>query len=344
MVEVTVLLPVYNGEQYLHETMRSILGQTYTGFEFLIVDDGSTDSTQAIINSYDDPRIRLLVNDRRLKLSGALNRGIDEARGRFIARMDADDIALPGRLEKQVEYLNAHPEVGICGTAIEVFGSTKRRTDVYPMTREDIRSYALFDCPFCHPTVMIRKELFNNHQLRYDGSFYPTEDFELWARAVELFPTANLPDVLLRYRVHEKSMTGADWDEMDRQAARVIEPLLKRLGVQFTEEQLQFHRNIGRGRSVRLQCFAELSRGEAWLLELMERNRLERCYEETAFRAVVETVWYRLCMNSSRLGLALVDRYRKSALSGGSVNYQRLLMLAGSAVKQKFAPSMSGDK
>jgi glycosyltransferase involved in cell wall biosynthesis len=344
MVEVTVLLPVYNGEQYLHETMQSILGQTYTGFEFLIVDDGSTDTTPAIISSYDDPRIRLLVNHTRLKLSGALNRGIDEARGRFIARMDADDIAMPGRLQKQVEYLCAYPEIGICGTAIEVFGSSKRRTDVYPMTREDIRSYALFDCPFCHPTVMIRKELFNNHQLRYDGSFYPTEDFELWTRAVELFPAANLADVLLRYRVHEKSMTGADWVDMDRQAARVTEPLLKRLGVRFTQEQLRFHRDIGRGRSVRLQDFAELDRAEAWLLELIERNRFERCYEETAFRTVVGTVWYRLCMNSSWLGLALVDRYKRSTLAGGAANYQRLIMLAGSALKQKLSPSMSGDK
>ncbi len=337
MVEVSVLLPVYNGEQYLHETLQSILSQTYTGFEFLIVDDGSTDSTQEIIKSCNDPRIRLLVNDRRLKLSGALNRGIEEAKGKYIARMDADDIALPERLQKQVDFLKAHPEIGICGTAIEVFGNTKPRNDIYPSTPEDIRSYALFDCPFCHPTVMIRKEMFIDHKLRYDGTYYPTEDYELWSRAVELFPSVNLEQVLLRYRVHDQSMTGSDWDEMDNQAARVIEPLLKRLGVLFTAEQLQFHRNIGRGRSVRVQHFNEIIQAETWLLTLLDRNQVEKCYDETAFNAVIQTVWYRLCINSSHLGLALVERYRRSVLSGQSMSYQRLFTLAGSALKHSFA-------
>lgn len=340
--EVTVLLPVYNGERYLRDTMDSILGQIYTDFELLIVDDGSTDGSADIIRSYGDPRIRVLINPARLKLSGALNRGIDEAQGTYIARMDADDIALPERLGRQLEYLRVHRDVGICGTAIEVFGQVKRRNDIFPPATEEIRSYALFDCPFSHPTVMFRKDIFDHHLLRYDGSYYPTEDYELWSRAAELFPSVNLGEVLLRYRIHDQSMTGADWDEMDRQAARVIEPLLKNMGIQFTEEELYFHRNIGRGRSVSLNHIADLERAEKWLLKLIDTNRERECYAEKALFGVVETVWFRLSMNSSHLGFVLVDRYRKSPLSGPKRYSQSLFTLIGSTVKNRlFAATKS---
>lgn len=342
--EVTVLLPVYNGERYLHETMQSILDQTYSDFEFLIVDDGSTDSSPEIIAGYNDDRIKVLVNSDRLKLSGALNRGLDKAKGKYIARMDADDIALPGRLQKQVEYMDAHSHIGICGTGIEIFGQTQIREDLYPPTSEDIRSYALFDCPFCHPTVMIRKELFNRHELRYDGSYYPTEDYDIWSRAIELLPSINLSDVLLRYRVHDKSMTGADWDEMDRQAVRVIRPRLETLGITFTDEQLQFHRNIGRGRSVKLTNLTEIDRAESWLMLLMDTNRTENCYDETALAKVIETVWFRVCVNSSQLGFALIDRYRKSRILGHEKDYLRLLTLTGSVMKRILRTSRAAEK
>ena len=116
MVEVTVLMPVYNGERYLREAIDSILDQSFRDFEFLILDDGSTDGTADIIRSYRDERIRFLANPERLRLSGALNRGMAEARGSFIARMDADDIARPHRLARQLAFLRRNPEVGICGT------------------------------------------------------------------------------------------------------------------------------------------------------------------------------------------------------------------------------------
>jgi glycosyltransferase involved in cell wall biosynthesis len=341
--EVTVLLPVFNGEHYLRETMQSILEQTYRDFEFLIVDDGSTDGSPGIIRGFADPRIRVLLNPKRLKLSGALNRGIEEATGRYIARMDADDIALPDRLRIQVDYLEAHPGVGLCGTAIEIFGKSRPRKDIFPLATEDIRSYALFDCPFCHPSVMLRKELLEKHDLRYDGSYYPTEDYELWSRAIELFPTANLEDVLLRYRIHEKSMTGADWDEMDRQAARVIEPLLQRLQIDFSEEDLQLHRNIGRGRSCRLKSLAEVERAEHWLIRLIDLNRMQGQYDDQSLARVIGLVWYRLCMNSSHLGLGLFKRYRSSILAGQESNYERLLTLLGSVVKNRFYSPPPGE-
>lgn len=346
MVDVTVLLPVYNGEAYLRETLDSILSQTYTNFEFLIVDDGSTDSSGDIISSFNDSRIKVLRNPERLKLSGALNRGIKEAKGNYIARMDGDDIAYPRRLERQVEFLNNNPEIGVCGTAIEIFGSVPGRVDIYPASHSEIQSYSLFDCPFCHPTVMLRKNLFDKFDLYYDGSFYPTEDFELWTRAVKCFPTANLREVLLRYRVHEKSMTGADWDEMDKQAARAIEPLLNQLGADCSDDELQFHRNIGRGRSCRLQDISEIDRAEKWLLDLARLNDDKKIYDQTALATILSTVWYRLCMNSSRIGPSVLTGYRKSILAKGegakrSTQAKRISILTASVLKGLIPSSKS---
>ena len=331
--KVTILLPVYNGERYLAETLASLFQQTYTDFELLIIDDGSTDSSADIIKSFDDPRIRVLKNPERLKLSGALNRGMREAKGKYIARMDADDIALPLRLQRQIEYMEEHPTIGMCGTAIEIFGAGKPRKDVYLATADAIRAYALFDCPFCHPSVMMRRGMFLQYDLWYDGAYYPTEDYELWARAVDKFPTANIDEVLLRYRVHGESMTGSDWDRMDKQAARIIKERLERLGISCTDEEVLFHRSIGRGRSCVVSAYSDLSRAEEWLLEFRDRVQLSK----EDMNRTIALVWYRLCLNNTRLGLQVLRQYMSGRL--GQADPQRKirgLFLLLSIAKQKM--------
>lgn len=341
MFDITVLLPVYNGDRYLRETIESILTQTYTDFELLIVDDGSTDSSLAIIESFIDDRIRILKNKERLKLSGALNRGMEEAKGKYIARMDADDIALPERLQKQFEYMERHPEVGMCGTAIEIFGKAKTRNDIYPKSADEIKAYALFDCPFCHPTVMMRRELFLKHDLWYDGSYYPTEDYELWARAIDLFPVVNLGEVLLRYRVHDSSMTGSDWDAMDKQAARIIQRLMEKLEIQCTEEMLGLHRNIGRGRSCRCS-FVEIDQADRWLEALLEVNRQQREYKDLALSGMLSLVWYRLCFNNSLLGMKVLAKYTAgSQVKKDPLKWKRSTMLLLSILKNIITPAKS---
>lgn len=340
MVDITLLLPVYNGERYLRETLQSLLSQTYTEFELLIVDDGSTDSSADIIRSFADPRIRLLKNPERLKLSGALNRGMKEAKGRYIARMDADDIALPRRLQQQFAYMEVHPEIGICGTAIEIFGKERPRRDVYPASSAAIKAYGLFDCPFCHPSVMMRKDMFLEHDLWYDGEYYPTEDYELWARAIELFPTVNLDEVLLRYRIHESSMTGSDWDAMDKQAARVALPLLHNLGIVPSKAELRLHRNIGRGRSCQLRDMEEVEQAEQWLNRLITANQQKGCYDHAALAQTIALIWFRVCMNSSSLGFSLLSKYATSSLrKQDEKSTSNLLTLLASVVKRQFVPT-----
>ena len=339
---VTVLLPVYNGEKYLHETVQSILGQTYSDFEFLIVDDGSTDRSIEIIDKFIDPRIRILKNPMRLKLSGALNRGIDEAKGKYIARMDADDIALPRRLEKQVAFMDKHKEVGVCGTAIQVIREGKNRTELYPETVEEIRAYALFDCPFCHPSVIMRKENFVNNNLYYDCNYYPTEDYELWARAISYFPTANLNEPLLRYRVHNDSMTGSEWDEMDRQAVRIIRTMLENLDVEFSEQELLLHRNIGRGRSYQFSNIGDLDKAERWLQKLVDINKKNKKYDMQKFLKTISLIWFRLCVNNAFLGINTIKKYISCSFAKNDPKiFNRFFVIFLSIVKNRYSVTTS---
>ena len=195
--KVTVLLPVYNAQKYVAEAIESILDQTFTDFEFIIINDGSTDGSAQIIECYKDPRIIFVNNPRNQGLVTVLNQGLDMAHGEYIARMDADDISLPNRLAQQVKFLDKHPKVGVLGTWFHIFGNIDRieKNLKHPMLKDMIHG-----SPVGHPTVMFRKALFDKYQLRYDPAYKHAEDYELWTRVINHTQIANLQEVLLKYR------------------------------------------------------------------------------------------------------------------------------------------------
>lgn len=327
--KVTVLMPALNAEAFLPETLESVWAQTFSDFELLAVDDGSTDRTPEILAACRDPRLRVLRNETRLKLSGALNRGLDEARGEFIARMDADDLMRRDRLARQVEHLERHPEIGCCGGWVRTFGDGRRKILRFPGGAESLKAFALFYAPFAHPTAMFRREWFAREGLRYDGSYYPTEDYELWSRAVLRFPCGNLPRVLLDYRVHGKSMTGGEWSDMDAQTVRVHRRILSALGVEPTEEESRIHRAASMGQ---LPAAPEsFSRTEAWLLKLEAANRQRRVFAPEALADMLNYVWFRMSMAAVRtMGGEAWERHRRSplALMGPRARLRRWTMRA----------------
>jgi hypothetical protein len=331
---ITILMPIHNGAATLKEAMDSMLGQSLADFEFLIVDDASTDESAAIVQKCRDPRIRFIPSRERLKLSGALNLGLEQARGRYIARMDADDISLPRRLEIQARFMDQNPGIGLCGSWIRYFGA-KNSVLERPLHHEDIRAFTLIDTPFAHPTVMFRRDVMEQHQLRFDGSYFPTEDFELWTRALRHFATANLPEVLLRYRAHGSSLTGSDWSTMDEQAVRVIRSQLLPLGIDPTPEALRFHRQLAMGRLN--MSLPLLDQAEAWLLSLLEANRKTRHLSPEALEALLGEVWGRAALHTAKLGFEAARRYSASPLSSldaRRTRHQWLIRLA--ALKAKF--------
>lgn len=329
---ISVIMPVYNGAQYLRPAIDSILKQSFQNFEFLIIDDCSTDDTVNIITSYNDKRIHLTSSSVRLKLAGALNLGIQNAKGEFIARMDADDISAPERLQFQIDFFRRNEDVGICGSWIQLFPEIKAPVQTYPTHPDAVHALSLFHSPFAHPSVMIRRSWFQQHDLLYDVNFYPTEDFDLWCRALTHFKGANINKVLLQYRVHKQSLTGSDWSNMDEQAARITQRALHTLKLPEDIETGRYHRKVA---MVQIdQTAEELNRAASWLTTLIEANLKENIYSHTALAETIEDLWYRICMHCATTGtwsfkFFLQQRFHFSRLT----TCKHIFILSASCIK-----------
>lgn len=212
--KVSVLMPVYNAEKYLREAIDSILNQTISDYEFLIIDDGSTDSTADIVKSYSDNRIKFIQNEKNEGLIYTLNKGLDLCQGQYIARMDGDDISLPDRFEKQVAYLDHFRGVSILGCAFSYIGTPHEIH--FPRDDERIRIRLLECSPIVHPGVMMRASVLKDLNLRYDSRFKHAEDYQLWTQcAMKGLELGNLDDVLLQYRQHENQISVSKQTEQE---------------------------------------------------------------------------------------------------------------------------------
>lgn len=204
---ISVALPVYNAEKYLAEAIDSILAQTFTDFELIIIDDGSSDKSLEIIKKYQlrDSRIITVARENQ-KLVATLNEIIDLARGKWLARMDQDDIALPSRFERQLEWLEK-TDADICGGWIRLFGGDSNQVVKHGQTAEAIKMELLFGTPFAHPTVMMKTEKVKS--LRYDKAWEKCEDYDLWERAARAgWIMTNVPELLLHYRQHDSQISN----------------------------------------------------------------------------------------------------------------------------------------
>ena len=205
MPTTTVLMAVHNAAPFLEDAVASVFNQTFVDFEFLVVDDGSTDNTGAMLAQLTDPRLRVISLVNNVGLVAALNVGIEEARGDLIARMDGDDVCEPRRLELQVEFMQAHPEVVLLGTGfvwIDAGGHVFERVR-FPTEDSDLQPQLLNGNQFCHPSVMLRTDI-----VRRVGGYRslaggPAQDYDLWLRMAEQGKIANLAQMLVRYRMHE---------------------------------------------------------------------------------------------------------------------------------------------
>jgi GT2 family glycosyltransferase len=242
---LSVVVPTYNAGRYVAEAIASVLNQDFMDFELLIVDDGSTDDTALALQPFGaDERVRMLRNERNMGLIATLHRAYAECRAPLIARMDSDDICDLSRFSKQVAFLRANPDVGIVGGAIRFFGNVAPNVFSFPTDHSAIRPAMLFFCPLAHPALMFRRELVDQGLLRYENDFRHAEDYHLWSRLLLRIKAANLPDVVLDYRLHAKQVSSSSADKQYAAALRVRGQMLQECGVDPTEEEVALHESV----------------------------------------------------------------------------------------------------
>jgi glycosyltransferase involved in cell wall biosynthesis len=240
--KITVLMPVYNCELYIKEAVESILNQTFDDFEFLIIDDASTDKTISIIKTYTDTRIKLIEKPANTGYTNSLNYGLIIARGEYIARMDGDDISLSERFAKQVAFLDANPDVVLCGSNFSIIGTEKVIN--LPKENEDIKVALLKGNCIVHPSVMMRNQSLQKFAILYDSNKEPAEDYDLWVRLLETGKLFNLQEELLKYRVHNTQVSQKRKIQQNKSALESRLKLLKYINYTFNDDECNLLKKI----------------------------------------------------------------------------------------------------
>ena len=330
---VSVLLPVHNGATYLRAALESVFIQTFRDFELIVIDDCSTDDSPIIAESFRDHRLCLVRSSERLRISRALNLGIEHAQGQFIARMDADDLCHPTRLERQLAFLKKNPQISFCGSWVQRFGE-KQKLQMYPLPvgPARLRAFSVFDNPIVHSSVMIRHDVLTKLDTCYRDEFVNAEDYDLWTRLFEFTEGDNLPEVLLDYRIHTHSVTFRKAEEMDRTACRILKRELARVGMEVTDEEVLQHRRWSTGRLDLESEPRSLELAEKWLQRLLQANRTSQACDSRALLWAAREIWFALCYRTLAARQPVLKRFFLSPIS--RTDFKNGLILLGAMVKR----------
>jgi glycosyltransferase involved in cell wall biosynthesis len=288
---VTVLMTLYNKGPWVEEAVQSVLAQTFTDFELLVVDDASTDGGLEKVKAIHDPRIRILECAVNTGRAAAANRGYDAARGEFVAVLDADDLMHPERLARQVAFLDAHPEIGLLGTACQAIGQ-QAHVGRWPATNEECQAKLLFGDPALYPSTLIRRSIVEEHHLRCNVEWrHPGMDYLFLFSFGPFTRYANLPDVLMYYRMGENNMRhGRDPVEVK---GRIIREVFRLSGIAINGDQLELQLAL---HDLFRQPF-DATRVKAlhlWTKKLAHINRERHLFPEALFEAELQHRWQRL--------------------------------------------------
>ncbi len=318
--KVSVVIPVHNGQDYVGQTIESILSQTFRDFELLLLDDASSDGSPAIMNGYTDPRIRLVRNEVNIGIAKMHNKGIDLARGEYIAMLDHDDVSYPERLARQVAFLEAHPDYALIGTWGELMDEQGRRfgkSKQYPVSAEHVRSSLLFWNCVLHPSIMARRAVMAAY--RYSERFTICDDFDLFVRIAKAHKLGNLPEVLVRHRRHTGRASNRKAHLKKGENLEIFSVQLADLGVAFTDTDLERHFALARLKTLNFTPDLDyLDWAAGWLRKLEEANERTSRYPHLPFNHVLRTMWLKACWHASTtIGWDACKRFLHSPLSKG---------------------------
>lgn len=303
-------MPVFNGETYLPEAIDSILAQTYGEFILLIVNDASTDRTQQIIEEYaaKDPRVQFLLNPKNLGAAKSRNIAIDRATTEFIAFMDADDIAVSSRFEKQLNFLKAHPEVGLCGSWFTYLGKENKVID-HHAHHEQLKVDFLSHCPVQNSSVMLRKPHLG--ALRFDEDMVVAEDYSLYSQLIAKTKFHNLQESLIFYRWHDKNISQTEGDRLAAYDFEVVARQLQHLGIATSHPDLEHYvRAVWLKKKQSLQTIKKVIVAAN---DLKERNKKYQYYEQDLLEKQIDQTIIRTIRNAQTYDMDFYKYLKKES-------------------------------
>jgi len=284
---VTVLMPNYNNEAFLREAIDSILHQTFKDFIFLIVDDGSTDKSIDIINSYTDPRIRLVIKEKNSGIVDALNKGIDLVDTKYFVRMDGDDLSTPDRIQLLYDFMEAHPEVGVCGSHLRLFGD---QNEVWKMELDPqrIKSKLIYTNSVSHAPSIFRTEVLKKNKIYYTNNHPYMEDYDIFFRLKNLTEFAHLDKVLYDYRVLKHNSTVKNRHTILQRKRNMYVQVLSELGIEPSERNIDLHVQLFLGDIPLTYSTREY---REWVNTLLRQNEKMKLYPQQGFKSFMDKTW-----------------------------------------------------
>lgn len=342
---ISVVMAAYNSESYIVRAIESILNQSYPNIEFIIVNDASTDSTSVIIDEYAKkyPRIVKLENIKNLGLASSLNKGFSYSSGKYIARMDCDDVSLKERLRKQFDFMEGNDDVSVCGTGAIVFGENNYETS-HLLDSDDLSSALLFYNPIFHPSVMFRASCIGALENIYEDGRRRVEDLELWHRMAPNYKIVNLKENLICYRTYSPESVSKR-KSVVAHGNVIRKARLEDLVGLVTDDEFMLHMKIARcKRNDSLLFFQDSA---VWLSNIILKNSQKKLYDTASLSRIVSMYWWSICVSSSELGLKAYRFYfskpELTKYNPGIVKTGVFLMKCLFKVKPKH-PSIHSDE
>lgn len=300
---ISCIMPVYNCENYLSQAIESILNQSFKSFELIIINDKSTDRSEDIIKSYRDSRIVYIKNEKNLGIVYSLNKGLEIAKGKYIARMDGDDIAYPDRFKKQFEYLEENDDIGLISCWFEMIGG-RNGIIKYDTDSEYVKCKLLFSLQLLHPGWMFRKKEFNKYGIKYEEEYKFAEDYALLAKAARYIKMTNIGEVLMKYRVSD-FQTSYIQKNVQYEISKTIKKLLfNNLGIKLKDEEIKIFQEYAN--QLKICSFEKIKILDDIYCRLIEQNERIGYYKKEVLKEILEKSYFDLCyynlLNKSEAG------------------------------------------
>ncbi len=308
--KISVILPVYNCESYIAGAINSILEQQFTDFELIVVNDGSSDTTEQVVRSFTDNRLKYYNNERNLGIVPTLNFAVTKASAPYIARMDADDVSYPERLMLQYQFMEAHQDVAVCGAFLKVMD--KEEIVRCPENHEDIFFELLINNVIAHPVVMFRKSVWAKHRLQYEEKWFPAEDYMLWVKFAQFSKLHNLQLPLLDYKIHEASISVSKKDlQIQKMTEIKCMHLLESLKIyaadnfSVLEKALSFHFS---------DSFEYVNQLNKLFKQIVDANNKLLIFPKSKLEELLSMYWYIACQKALKNGRKVLGVYTSNSL------------------------------